>query len=338
MRKLYSFIVMFVVFCLVAPIAGQAAVFRDLPKTYSFYNDIKYLTEKSIISGYPDGSFGATDSVTRQQAAIMIGRALKLNEEPRNTKFSDVNAKITGSGYIASAVDKGIITGFPDNTYRPREPVTRAQMAIFLDRAFQLEDSNGENRFIDVSQGMKAYQAILNVHASGIAFGYEDGSYRPTVSVTRGQFAAFLTRTLEPSFRGTPTFTVESVSGWEKGAKITNTDIDTEWTITFNNMVNERTLHKNIYIVRERDHQKHIVEAFVDQNDPKSVNLHLLDLFEPNETYTLHITKEIQSHLGYSLTEPITIKFQTNQPQYHIQKFVANNGLQFEMKVDKTRR
>ena len=72
----------------------------------------------------------------------------------------------------------------------------------------------------------------------------------------------------------------------------------------------------------------------MDENDPKSINLHLLDLFEPNETYTLHITKEVQSHLGYSLTEPITIKFQTNQPQYHIQKFVANNGLQFEMKVD----
>ena len=143
-----------------------------------------------------------------------------------------------------------------DNTYRPGEPVTRAQMAIFLDRAFQLEDSNGANRFIDVSPGMKAYQAILNVHASGIAFGYEDGKYRPEVSVTRGQFAAFLARALEPSFRGTPTFTVESVSGWEKGAEITNADIDTEWTITFNNMVNERTLYKNIYIVRERRSSK----------------------------------------------------------------------------------
>ena len=274
--------------------------------------------------------------VTRQQAAIMIGRALELNEEPRNTKFSDVNAKATGSGYIASAVDKGIITGFPDNTYRPGEPVTRGQMAIFLDRAFQLEDSNGANRFIDVSSGMKAYQAILNVNGSGIAFGYEDGKYRPEVSVTRGQFAAFLARALEPSFRGTPTFTVDSVSGWEKGTGITNADIDMEWTITFNNMVNERTLHKNIYIVRERDQQKHIVEAFVDQNDPRSVKLRLARLFDVNETYTLHITKEVQSHLGYSLTEPITIKFQTNQPQYHIQKTVTNNGLQVEMKVDQT--
>ena len=49
----------------------------------------------------------------------MIGRALELNEEPRDTKFSDVNAKVTGSGYIASAVEKGIIAGLPDNTYRP---------------------------------------------------------------------------------------------------------------------------------------------------------------------------------------------------------------------------
>ena len=49
-----SFIVMFVVFCLVAPIVRTSGVFRDLPKTYTFYDDIKYLTEKNIISGYPE--------------------------------------------------------------------------------------------------------------------------------------------------------------------------------------------------------------------------------------------------------------------------------------------
>ena len=68
--------------------------------------------------------------------------------------------------------------------------------------------------------------------------------------------------------------------------------------------------------------------------DPKSVKLRLAGLFDVDETYTLHITKDVQSHLGYSLTEPITIKFKTNQPQYHVQKSVANNGVQFEMKVD----
>ena len=91
---------------------------------------------------------------------------------------------------------------------------------------------------------MKAYQAILNVNGSGIAFGYEDGTYRPEVPVTRGQFSAFLARALEQSFRGTPTFMVESVSGWKKGTEVTNADIDTEWTITFTDRVDERTLHK----------------------------------------------------------------------------------------------
>ena len=48
---------------------------------------------------------------------------------------------------------------------------------------------------------MTAYQAILNVSVNGIADGYPDGSYRPEQSVTRGQFSAFMARTLEPSFR-----------------------------------------------------------------------------------------------------------------------------------------
>ena len=117
-----------------------------------------------------------------------------------------------------------------------------------------------------------------------------------TVPVTRGQFSAFLARALEPSFRGTPTFTVESVSGWEKGAEITNADIDTEWKITFNNRVNERTLHKNIYIVRERDQQKHIVEAFVDQNDPKSVNLRF-SLIYLNPTKPIRFISQNKSNL-----------------------------------------
>ncbi|TXC81597.1 S-layer homology domain-containing protein [Metabacillus litoralis] len=50
----------------------------------------------------------------------------------RDTKFKDVDKSSVASGYIASAVEEGIISGFLDNTYRPNEPVTRAQMAIFV--------------------------------------------------------------------------------------------------------------------------------------------------------------------------------------------------------------
>lgn len=138
----------------------------------------------------------------------MIGRALGLDGKQRNTKFKDVNTNVTGSGYIASAVEKGIITGFPDGSYRPNEPVNRGQMAIFLDRAYTLTTGQ-TNSFRDVSSNMKAYQAILTVSATGIASGYPNGTYRPDQSVTRGQFSAFMARTLEPAYRSKPPMVVK---------------------------------------------------------------------------------------------------------------------------------
>ena len=131
----------------------------------------------------------------------MIGRALDLNGNQRDTTFRDVTSNVTGSGYIAAAVEKGIISGFPDGTYKPYQPVTLGQMAIFLNRAFTLTTGQ-ENGFSDVSFNMAAYQSILNVSANGIASGYPDGTYRPDLAVTCGQFSAFMARTLEPSFRG----------------------------------------------------------------------------------------------------------------------------------------
>ena len=201
MKKLISLVVFVFVLGLFAPNTGQAAGgFKDVSPNYTFYNEVLYLSSEKIISGFPDGTFKPNDTVTRAQAAIMIGRALDLNGNQRNTTFRDVTSNVTGSGYIAAAVEKGIIRGFPDGTYKPYQPVSRGQMAIFLNRAFTL--SIGQtNSFSDVSSKMAAYQSILNVAADGIASGYSDGTYRPDLAVTRGQFSAFMARTLEPSFR-----------------------------------------------------------------------------------------------------------------------------------------
>ena len=99
---------------------------------------VLYLSSQEIIYGFSDGTFKPNDTVTRAQAAIMIGRALDLNGNQRDTTFRDVTSNVTGSGYIAAAVEKGIISGFSDGTYRPYQPVSRGQMAIFLNRAFTL--------------------------------------------------------------------------------------------------------------------------------------------------------------------------------------------------------
>ena len=200
MKKYSIWVVFTLLIGLFAPIRGQAASFTDVSTGYSFHNEIVYLTSEGVITGHKDGTFKPEDAVTRAQAAIMIGRALGLNGEQRATTFHDVGSSSVASGYIASAVERGIITGFPDGSYRPNQSVTRGQMAIFIKRAFQLVQGNTV-KFTDISPSMAAYEAILDVTASGIASGYPDRTYRPDKPVTRGQFSAFMARTLEPSFR-----------------------------------------------------------------------------------------------------------------------------------------
>ncbi|WP_127588545.1 S-layer homology domain-containing protein [Paenibacillus koleovorans] len=76
----------------------------------------------------------------RLWATTLLVKAMKLDDEARakmNTKlsFRDASAIPAGSvGYVAVAVEKGLIQGFEDNTFRPNQPVTRAQMAALIDR------------------------------------------------------------------------------------------------------------------------------------------------------------------------------------------------------------
>ncbi len=110
MRKLLSIALLVIALFLTAPISGLAAgTFKDVAYNYTFHEEIEFLSSKKIISGYEDGIFKPYNSVTRAEAAMMIGRALELDGKAKNTKFRDVTANVTGSGYIASAIEKGII-------------------------------------------------------------------------------------------------------------------------------------------------------------------------------------------------------------------------------------
>ena len=163
-------------------------------------DEINYLLGKKIITGYEDGTFKPARNVTRAEAAIMLGRALDLNGTQRATSFKDVNAASVASGYIQSAVDKGIITGYTDGTYRPGEPITRVQMSYLLVRGFQLEKTSNVN-FSDVPKSGAQYEAINKIATAGLTIGYPDGTYRPTNKVTRQDFAVFVARGLNQDYR-----------------------------------------------------------------------------------------------------------------------------------------
>lgn len=180
--------------------AAAAAKFPDVTTSNRFHDEIQFLVDKKIISGYSNGSFQPKRNVTRGEAAIMIGRSLGLNGAQRNTKFKDVPKTNRASGYIAAATEKGIIGGYPDGTFQPNKSISRGDMAIILSRGFELQ-LGSKRDFKDVGPNMKASQAINHMAGNYITTGYPDGTFRPAGLVTREQFAAFVARGLSPEFK-----------------------------------------------------------------------------------------------------------------------------------------
>ncbi|MGO1057680.1 S-layer homology domain-containing protein [Planococcus sp. FY231025] len=181
-------------------LASPASAAADLPKTHGFYEEVTYLMDKGVVSGYPDGSVQPDKIVTRAEAAIMIGKLKGFDGAQRASGFSDVTKGMKASGYIAAAKEAGFISGYGDGTFDPYAPITRGDMAIILSRVF-VAPFFGASEYSDVSTNMRAHDAIYQVSGASIATGYANGTFKPLAATTRGQFSAFLARGLEPKFQ-----------------------------------------------------------------------------------------------------------------------------------------
>jgi peptidoglycan hydrolase-like amidase len=116
---------------------------------------------------------------------------------PPGSTFNDT-AGNAHEANIETIADAGIAGGYPDGGFHPNEAVSRGQMATFLARGYDLPAA-GEPTFSDIDGDVHEAN-IRAVAAAGIAQGYPDGTYRPTVPLNRGQMAVFLARAedLEP--------------------------------------------------------------------------------------------------------------------------------------------
>jgi len=170
--------------------------FKDLGNTNWYAPHIAYLTHNQYIFGLLDGTFKPDTLISRAEAVALIGRVYGLNGEQKNTEFNDVNPKSFASGYIQSALEEGLISGFPDGSFRPNQSVTRAEMAILLQNVYQFtEVSNSvEMKYTDVNQNMASYNAIKALIQSGITKGYSDTKFEPNLFMTRATYSVFIAR------------------------------------------------------------------------------------------------------------------------------------------------
>lgn len=112
---------------------GDGSVFSDVRRGATHEKAIGAVAERGIVTGFDDGRFGSAERLTRDQMASFLARAMSLSRV-RGSGFSDVSADSTHGGNIYAIRDAGITEGCTGNRFCPRDHVTRAQMASFVDR------------------------------------------------------------------------------------------------------------------------------------------------------------------------------------------------------------
>ena len=108
--------------------------FPDVPVDHPFHDEIAWLVAEGITTGFEDGTFRPTNPVTRQAAAAFLYRLAGGLPVTGAAGFPDVPSNHPFHDEIAWLVAEGITTGWPDNTFRPTNRVTRQAMAAFLYR------------------------------------------------------------------------------------------------------------------------------------------------------------------------------------------------------------
>lgn len=174
--------------------------FKDT-KGHWALESILYLRARGIISGFADGTFQPNGKVTRAQLAAMLVRAkgLKVNPEAK-PEFRDVPSRHWAYKEIAAAKAEGIISGYPDGTFAPNQPVTREQIAVMIARTFSAESTLPDQGFTDIRQSW-AKESIITLAKAGIIGGYPDNTFAPKKSATRAEVSIILARALDPNKR-----------------------------------------------------------------------------------------------------------------------------------------
>lgn len=109
--------------------------FRDIPYNHWAKKDIDISVQHNLMEGLGNQRFGPDESLTREEMATLLTRLLNISPSQNvNNPFKDIDSSNWSYQYVVSVAKENIFQGYEDGTFRPKEKVTRAQMAALLDR------------------------------------------------------------------------------------------------------------------------------------------------------------------------------------------------------------
>ncbi len=142
------------------------------------------------IIGRGNGGVQPQAQITRAEVATIFFRMLTEESRTeywsRENPFSDVSGNSWYNNAISTLYKSGVVDGYPDGSFRPNSPITRAEFAVVATRFYEASGEYDSDAFSDIS-GHWACDYINHAAELGIVDGYEDGSYHPAANIIRAE-------------------------------------------------------------------------------------------------------------------------------------------------------
>lgn len=169
--------------------------FPDVEATYWVAIPISLLAMDNVITGYPDGTFKPEGNITRAEMCTLLMKSAGVSAETVATKFPDVAERHWASAFVAAASESGVVLGYPDGTFKPRNNITRAEGLAMIARFDSISQEAYGNEFTDVKSDYWAAPIIAGSYRLGLLDYLKGNPFQPKRTLTRAETVEMLYRT-----------------------------------------------------------------------------------------------------------------------------------------------
>jgi S-layer homology domain/Glucodextranase, domain B len=176
----------------------KMAQFTDVPTNHWAVTPIQQLATAGLIEGYPTGAFQPERALSRAELATLLVKSKGIDSGPVAGKiFKDVPVSHWAAKSIKDAVAMGLVTGYPDRTFKPNNKISRTEGVVVLARFGELQQQNmlTANIYPDVSTRSWASPFIAAAKTAGLLDYIGNNNFEPRRVLTRAEAVEMLAKT-----------------------------------------------------------------------------------------------------------------------------------------------
>lgn len=156
---------------------------------------IEKAKEAGLVSGRASGDFAPNDTMTRAEACVLACKLVNIQPDTVTAARSSLYPRDMrghwAEGYLAAAIRRNLISGFPDGTIKPNAAISRAEMAVLISKLLYVPGTVDfqQKTFLDMDTDHWANAAIVKLSVYEVVAGEPDGRFYPGRTLSRGEAA-----------------------------------------------------------------------------------------------------------------------------------------------------